>query len=493
MTKTRRPRPAESRTAATRPAATRTAGRAAAAALALTGLLAAAGCSGDSKPARQGGREVTAEPAALSPSGGTAGSGGSPSGSASSNAVVALTPAVTGRLDDAIQRVQKQTGVPGISVGIITPSGTYQKSFGVADKSANTPMDPGLYSRIGSESKTYTATAVLRLVDQGKVGLDDPISKYVDGVPGGDGITVRQLGEMRSGLFPYTSDQDFVNAFINDPNHVFTPDELLAYGYKHPAVFPPGSKFQYSNSNYILLGKLIEQVGGQSAGDFLQAQVFSPASLGKTSFPTDATLPDPHAHGYTNQTPDGSVQDATGWNPSWAWTAGAVITTLGDLESWAKTVATGSVISPASQTERMKTLPTDAPNVSYGFGLFNNNGWIGHNGSMPGYESVAVYMPDAQATLVMLLNTDVLSQGQEPSTLFANEITKIISPKHVYALPAETASPSAPGSASGSPSGSASGSPSGSASGSPSGPPSVSPSGSPSASLPTNTATTVRT
>ncbi|MFD5465789.1 serine hydrolase domain-containing protein [Kitasatospora sp. NPDC127059] len=456
MTKIRRPRAAAPRSVGRGSVA-----RATAAALALTGLLAVSACSGDSKSGGQAAEPaVTAEPAALSPS-------ATASGSASSNAVVPLTPAVTARLDVAIQRVLKQNAVPGISVGILTPNGTYQKSFGVSDKTANTPMDAGLFTRIGSESKTYTATAVLRLVDQGKVGLDDPISKYVDGVPGGDGITVRQLGEMRSGLFPYSSDPDFVNTLINDPNHVFTPDQLLAYGYKHPAMFPPGTKFQYSNSNYILLGKLIEKVSGQSAGDFLQAQVFTPASLSKTSFPSDGTLPDPHAHGYTNQTPDGSIQDSTNWNPSWAWTAGAVITQLGDLESWAKTMATGAIISPASQTERLKTLPTGDPGVTYGFGLFDNGGWIGHNGSMPGFESVAVYMPDAQATLVLLLNTDVISQGQEPSTLFANEITKIISPNHVYALPAETASPSAPGP--GPASGSASAATSGSGAPSPTG------------------------
>ncbi|RKT19563.1 D-alanyl-D-alanine carboxypeptidase [Streptomyces sp. 1114.5] len=466
MTHTRRPRPA----------APRSARLAAGAALALTGLLAATACSGDSTTRQAADPAVTAEPAALSPS-------ASPgtSGSASSNAVVPLTSAVTAKLDAAIQRVLSQNGVPGISVGIITPSGTYQKAFGVADKTTKAPMDVGMYTRIGSESKTFTATAVLRLVDQGKVGLDDPISKYVDGVPGGDGITVRELGEMRSGLFPYSSDPDFVSTLINDPNHVFTPDQLLAYGYKHPAVSPPGTEYQYNNSNYILLGKLIEKVGGQSAGDFLKAQVFTPASLGKTSFPTDSALPDPHPRGYTNQTPDGSVQDATNWNPSWAWTAGAVITTLADLESWAKTMATGAIISPATQAERMKLLPTPDPGVTYGFGVFNNAGWIGHNGSMPGYESVAVYMPEAQATMVLLLNTDVISQGQEPSTLFANEITKIISPNNVYALPAETAPPSA------------SGSPSAPASGSPSGLPSATVSGSGTPSLPTgNSSSTVR-
>ncbi|MEU9045319.1 MULTISPECIES: serine hydrolase domain-containing protein [unclassified Kitasatospora] len=438
-----------------------------AAALALTGLLATAACSGDSKPAQPaGGPAVAGEPAALSPSPTT-------SVNVSPGAVVPLTPAVTSQLDSAIQQVMSQASVPGISVGIITPGGTYQKSFGIADKASGAAMDPGLYSRIGSETKTFTATAVLRLVDQGKVALDDPISKYVDGVPGGDGITVRQLGEMRSGLFPYSSDPDFVNTLISNPNHVFTPDQLLAYGYKHPAVSPPGTQFQYNNSNYIILGKLIEKVGGQPAGAFLKDQVFTPASLAKTSFPVDASIPDPHSHGYTDQTPTGAIEDATNWNPSWAWTAGAVITTLADLESWAKTMATGTLVKPATQAERLKTLPTGDPGVTYGFGLFNNYGWIGHNGSMPGYESVAVYLPEAQSTLAMLLNTDVLYQGSEPSSLFANAITKIISPKNVYSIPPATAAPSAPGS--GSASGSTSGSPSAFATitggtGSPSGP-----------------------
>ncbi|MFH8384268.1 serine hydrolase domain-containing protein [Kitasatospora sp. NPDC018058] len=442
-----------------RAAAPRTAGRATAAALALTGLLAVSACSSGSKPARQAtDPAVTAEPAALSPSA-TIPPSPSP-GAASSGAVVPLTPDVTSRLDAAIQRVMSQASVPGVSVGIITPGGTYQKSFGVADKTAGTPMDPGLLGRIGSETKTFTATAVLQLVDQGKVSLDDPISQYVDGVPGGAGITVRQLGEMRSGLFPYSSDPDFVNTLINDPNRVFTPDQLLAYGYKHPAVFPPGAQFQYNNSNYILLGKLIENVGRKPADDLLKDQVFTPASLGRTSFPVDGTMPVPYAHGYTDQTPNGDLQDATNWNPSWAWTAGAAISTLADLESWAKTVATGTLLSPATQAQRLKTLPTGDPGVTYGFGLFDNNGWIGHNGSMPGYESVAVYMPETQSTLVMLLNTDALYQGSEPSSLFANEITKIISPKNVYSIPPATAAPSAPGSASGSPSHPATNSPS---------------------------------
>ncbi|WP_063346238.1 serine hydrolase domain-containing protein [Streptomyces sp. MJM8645] len=442
------------------PAASRSTRRAACAALVLTGLLATAACSGGSPPNRPaGGAALTAEPAALSPSASGSGAAGGSAG-----AVVPLTPDVANQLDAAIKQVLGQTATPGVIVGITTPDGSYQRAFGQADKSG-TPMSPDLNMRIGSVTKTFTATGVLRLVDQGKVGLDDPVSKYVDGVPGGDTITIRQLAGMRSGLFPYTSDPDFVNALISDPNRVFTPDQLLAYGYKHPANFPPGSKFQYSNSNYILLGKVIEKAGGEPVDQFLKDQVFSQAGLNGTVFPTDATFPDPHARGYTDQTPNGQTTDATDWNPSWAWSAGAVISNLTDLQNWTKSLATGSLLKQDTQSQRLKTQPTGDPGVGYGLGLFNNNGWIGHNGSLPGYETVAVYLPQSQATLVVLLNTDVPYRGSEPSSLFAKAITQIVSPKNVYSIPPmNTASPSASSSGSASPSPSLSPSGSGSAS-----------------------------
>ncbi|MBO1415472.1 serine hydrolase, partial [Streptomyces sp. FH025] len=411
---------------------------------------------GDSTSAgRAGGAALTAEPAALSPSatfGGTTATGGSPSGG-----VVALTPDVTGRLDDAIKQVMNRASLPGVIVGYTTPAGGYQRAFGAADKVAGTPMTPDLYTRIGSVTKTLTTSAVLRLADQGRLGLDDPVSKYVPNVPGGDGITLRQLGDMRSGLYNYTDDPDFQQALFSDPNRSFTPDQLLAYAFRHASNFAPDSKFEYSNTNAILLGQVVEKVGGQPLGDFLRTQVFAPAGLNRTVFPTDATIPDPHAHGYTNQTPNGSTQDATTWNPSWGWAAGAAISGLADLQSWSKVLATGMpLFNQATQTERLKFKDTGSPDVAYGFGLFNTHGWIGHNGSLPGYETVAVYLPAAQASLVVLVNTDTLYQGSEPSTLLAKAITQIVSPGNVYTLPATMAPSSTSTSAPPSPSASAS-------------------------------------
>jgi D-alanyl-D-alanine carboxypeptidase len=358
-----------------------------------------------------------------------------------------LTPAVAARLDRAVQDVMKETGVPGVTVGLSAPGkGTYTRSFGVADKATGQPMNPGLYMRIGSETKTFTVTALLELVDQGKVSVDDPISKYVDGVPNGDHITLRNLASMRSGLFNYSADEGFYKAFTSDPDRPFTPQELLAYAFKHPVQFQPGAEFDYCNTNLILLGLVVEKVSGTPLNLFIQKNVIAPAGLRHTYFPNDAAFPSPHAHGYTVQTASGRLEDSTDWNPSWGWAAGAMISDLQDLRTWARVVATGTLLTPKTQAERLKTYPTGLAGAGYGLGIFDVQGWIGHNGSLPGYESLTIYLPEAKATLVVLLNTDVLHDGNEPSTLFGQAITRVVTPGHVFDIPVTQPKPSPSGS-----------------------------------------------
>ncbi|MFF3614321.1 serine hydrolase domain-containing protein [Streptomyces sp. NPDC002580] len=345
----------------------------------------------------------------------------------------ALSPRLTARLDKAVEDVRRQAHIPGVIVGLWMPGkGDYVRATGVANTATRAPMDVRSFVRIGSETKTFTVTALLKLVDDHRIGLDDPISKYVRGVPDGRHITLRQLAGMRSGLFPYTSDADFEHDLLSDPQRTFTPRELLAYGFKHPNTFAPGAEFQYSNTNLILLGLVIEKVSGHPLADFIHQQVLRPAHLRRTLFPRGNEFPDPHPHGYTDQTLNGGIADATYWNPSWAWAAGAMISNLHDLRRWAKIVATGTLLSPRTQAQRLRTLPTGFPGTTYGLGIFDANGWIGHNGSLPGYETVTVYLPSEKATLVLMINTDATSGGQEPSTLLARAITQIVTPDHVY-------------------------------------------------------------
>jgi D-alanyl-D-alanine carboxypeptidase len=343
----------------------------------------------------------------------------------------------TAKLDKVIAETLRTTGVPGAVVGLWIPGKVnYVRTFGIADKKTHAPMTPNMNFRIGSETKTFTATAILRLVDQGKVKLDDPISRYVPGVPGGNKITLRQLAEMRSGLFSYSMDDAFVKALLTNPNRVFTPQELLAYAFKHPAMFKPGAKFFYSNTNYILLGLVVEKVSGQKLRDFIKHEVLDPAHMRHTLFPVGAEFPSPHPRGYTDQTLSGKTVDATNWDPTWGWAAGAMISNLHDLHTWARVLATGTLLKPATQKERLRLLPTGFPGTGYGLGILKDHGWIGHNGSLPGYQSLTLYLPEQKATLVVLLNTDISYKGYEPTTLFGKAITTIATPGNVYSLPA---------------------------------------------------------
>ncbi|MFJ7206829.1 serine hydrolase domain-containing protein [Streptomyces sp. NPDC098789] len=357
-----------------------------------------------------------------------------------------LTPAVAKQLDAAVQKVMTEAKVPGVSVGLWTPDkGEYVRSFGVADKATGQKMARDLHMRIGSETKTFTVTALLQLVDEGKVKLDDTIDKYISGVPNGDKITLRQLAEMRSGLFNYSADEGFYKALTGNPDRPFTPQELLAYSFKHPVLFAPGAQFYYCNTNLILLGLVVEKQSGQTLADYVQEHVLTPAGMGQTLFPKGAEFPEPHAQGYTEQTASGKLEDSADWNPSWGWAAGAMISTLDDLRTWAPTVATGvfpdgkAMVGAATQKDRLETIKTTIPGAGYGLGIFRVQGWTGHNGSLPGYESLTIYLPEAKATLVVVLNTDVDYKGAEPSTVFGEAITKIVSPGNVFNLPSQPA------------------------------------------------------
>ncbi|MEV7617992.1 serine hydrolase domain-containing protein [Streptomyces sp. NPDC089799] len=360
-----------------------------------------------------------------------------------------LDPVTTERLDRAIERVMEQADIPGANVGVwIDGRGDYVRSFGTADSALGLPMKTDLYSRLGSVTKTFTVTALLQLVDDGKVGLDDPISRYVDGVPGGDRITVRQLADMRSGLYNYTEDEGLLDTMKADPQHSWTPRQLVDIAFAHPANFPPGTRWEYSNTNTVLLGMLIEKVSGQPLDAYLEQHVFGPAGLNDTSLPSDGAMPSPYAHGYTNFTPDGKIADASNWSPSWAWAAGAAVSDLDDLHRWVPVLTSGKLpggkrlLEPGTQAQRLRMGATGHPGIGYGLGIAEIDGWIGHNGELPGYESVAVRLPSAGTTLVVLVNADTDKGGNLSSQITA-AITKIITPEHAWEVPAE-AQPSGP-------------------------------------------------
>jgi len=338
-------------------------------------------------------------------------------------------------LTKAIDAGLERAAIPGAIVGIWREGKpAYVRAFGVQDTATGEPMTTDLAMRIGSNSKAFVATGILILADQGKLRLDDPISRYIEGVPRGETITLRQLAQMRSGLYNYANETN--RDMSQHPQRQWTPQELIDVAFRHPLLFAPGSDFDYSNTNTVLLGLVIEKVSGQSLGTFIEEHILKPEGLSHTVFPTDSALPEPHARGYL-MTPDGKLVDATDWNPSWGWASGNMISTLDDLRVWTLALATGKLISPAMREQQQQFLPAPAEGAGaqYGLALENQNGWIGHNGNIFSYMVYPYYLPSERITMVVMLNSGANIPG---SWQLMQDITRIISPNHPWpGLPEE--------------------------------------------------------
>jgi CubicO group peptidase (beta-lactamase class C family) len=330
------------------------------------------------------------------------------------------------------QRV-RELQVPGAIVGVWRGAERpWIAAFGEADVATRRPLTPDDHVRIASITKVFVGTVVLQLADEGKLALEDPVSRYVPGVPNGDRITLRQLGNMTSGLVDYLDDDGFRRTLDLSPRKRWTPRELLAIGFARPPYFAPGAAFHYSNTNTILLGLVIETVTGHPLAQEVRARVIDRLGLRETSFPDGPAIPAPYAHGYMYGTaeafftipkpPDVSPRDVTGIDPSYAWAAGQMISTLGDLGRFAKAAAIGTLISARAQAERLTWVPTGG--ARYGFAILRVGDAIGHNGQMPGYTSFMGCAPAQDETFVVLANLAATRAGAQPADEIAAAILR---------------------------------------------------------------------
>jgi D-alanyl-D-alanine carboxypeptidase len=326
-------------------------------------------------------------------------------------------------LDAALEKSFKESDAPGVVAAVQTPDYTWVGALGVADRTSEEPMTPEVHHRIGSVTKTFTATLLLQAADEGLLSLDDNIDRYVKGVPNGDKITLGQMADMTSGIASYTEDDQWVKEWSSDPTRVWKPEELAQAGIEESPLFDPGTEWFYSNTNYVLLGLVLEKVTGKPIGDLYREQIIEPLGLKNTSFPdrADSSIPEPHARGYTLQggSSGGKPIDATDWSPSEAWTAGEMISTADDLLVYGRALGTGEgLLAPEQQAERLDSFVSDVPplnkpplkgDLAYGFGLGKDHGWVGHNGEIPGYNTYLFYHPELDAVAAVEVNSDIAS------------------------------------------------------------------------------------
>lgn len=335
-----------------------------------------------------------------------------------------FTPEQAAQVDATIQGVMSSQNVPGVNVGIYAPDGRlYENSYGVSDTATNTPMNPDDEIRIASISKTFTAVAVLRLIDRKKLRLTDTLNRYVKGVPNGKQINIRKLLAMTAGIYDFTRDDQFNAAFSANPLYPgWKPADLLAILERHDPDFPPGEMVSYSDSNYVLLGMIIEKVTGKPVHKVIN-RLGRIVGLKRTVFPLTPELTAPFAHGYyAGDDGTGPLQDYTAVNPDVAWTAGNMTSTLGDLKRWAKLLGTGKLLSQrlfARQTTFREIPNPGGPSIAYGLGIFKLDDWIGHNGAIYGFNTAMFYLPGQNARIVISGNKSTNFSSETLDMFFA--------------------------------------------------------------------------
>ena len=265
--------------------------------------------------------------------------------------------------------------------------------------------------RIASNTKTFVAVLIMKMVEEGKVKLDEPIETYLPGIVKGQGvdgkkITVRQLLQHTSGLPDFGDGQLDSFAIRND---YVSPRDVLDGVLSRPAQFAPGAKFQYNNANYIVLGLLAERVAKRPITEQIETKIVKPLGLKHTYMPTpgEKTIRGKHPHGYhTRDGKPGKLEDITEADPSWEWAAGSMISTPSELNKFMRPVFDGSLLSQASISEMKKSVPAPEMGGEYGLGLIGYKSscgvvW-GHSGNNPGFHSLSAVRSDGTAATIVV-------------------------------------------------------------------------------------------
>jgi len=330
--------------------------------------------------------------------------------------------AVQTRLQNVVNQVRR-LGVPGVAVAVVVPgTGTFVRTVGTASYQLSTPVTSSTHFRIGSITKTLTATAALQLVAAGKLSLTDTIDQWVPQVQNANEITVQMLLNMTAGIADEGAPGSLLDQQVAaNPTQAYTPEQIVALAVQQGPAAAPGT-FVYSDTNYAILGIIAQDVSGTAIPTLLQ-RVAGKAGLTGTSYPTTTAIPTPAAVGYAAA--PGQHAPANPFDPSQLGAAGAMISDLTDLRAWAPQNATGRFLTAAMQRARVQTVPTGitfaplpktgvtAPlTVAYGLGIANASGWLGHNGVAPGFTSEMWYLPAKKATIVVLLNAEVVQNNQ---------------------------------------------------------------------------------
>jgi D-alanyl-D-alanine carboxypeptidase len=353
----------------------------------------------------------------------------------------------TAALRDALQakfeELHKGGTFPGGTAAVVLPTGSViGLAVGLSDRTAKTPMKVTDRLLLGSVGKTYVSAVALQLVHEGKIGLHDPVAKYFGSEPWlkriaySDRMTVRQLMTHTSGLVRYELNPKFTADLSANPDKVWSPEDRLAYLFDAQPPFAPGEGWEYSDTNYIVLGMIVERAGGAPYYDQLKARILRKHGLNDTIPVEGRTVPG-LVQGYAGVNnpfggSDEMIRDGKfAVNPQFEWTGGGLAVTATDLARWAALLYQGKVIVPSLMDDLLDGVPAKlGPETKYGLGVIIRptqfGTTYGHSGFMPGYQTDVMYFPQLKLSIAVQVNSSAPRSTGRPLRGFLTDFAQLI-------------------------------------------------------------------
>lgn len=314
---------------------------------------------------------------------------------------------IQNNIQSVLDSIIDNTNVPGLVAGVWAPNEDidFVYTAGVSNLETQEPLSADMIFRIGSNTKTMTITVLLQLVDEGLISLDDPLSDYLSDFPRADEVTIEMLTNMRSGIFCYMDliDEFWMKVLYTEPDKYWSTDELIELGKSGDYYFDPGTDIHYSNTNTIIIEKIIEIITGISLESNIKTRITDNLNLVNTEYLASGTdLPGYHSSAYYYGEYDADFPECSEYyDVSGFAAAGSAISNIYDLKKYVKALVDGEFLSVETQQKRM-VCPES--NSYYGLGILNYKGFYGHNGSMPGYTSIMIYSPERNCTVIVWYN-----------------------------------------------------------------------------------------
>jgi D-alanyl-D-alanine carboxypeptidase len=340
---------------------------------------------------------------------------------------------------DAVRTSKKRNPIHSVVFGV-WKKGKQITTGAIGDALPGVAATRGDHFRVGNVQESFLTTLLLQLVDDGKVSLDDKLAKYIPTFPECNQVTLEMLARSTSGYGDFVTSDEFSAAFTANPFRQWTPKEIIDIAARQPPVFSPGTSWAFSDTNFVLLGQVLEQVGGASIQRQYERGIYRQVGLDDTVVTPTAQMLDPELHAYSAER--GQNEDTTFWSPSWVPNAGDMVSNLADLRKWAPALGEGTLLS-----RRSHELQTGDENVGlgpltaqrhYAMGLIVLNDWIVMNPQIDGFTGIVAYLPSKKATVVVsaTLAPDA-PPGYHAAARVFDDLAEVLTPDHAPSIPVQ--------------------------------------------------------